>query len=123
MGPADARWLDVINVDDDDETTEFSIHPIPDGARGVRFLDTLVNGVMYSTLGATQLVAWSADTFDNFPIGVVQVNANTAADTGILIVPPLARFLFIAYPSGTISTFDIPAFIEWIIAPATLDGV
>jgi hypothetical protein len=122
MGPADARWLDVINVDDDDETTEFSIHPIPDGARGLRFLDTLVSGVMTSVPALTTMIAWSADTFDNFPNGCVQFNTNGATDTSILIAPPLARYLFLGFPSTTISTFDIPSFIEWIMAPATLPG-
>jgi len=122
MGPADARWLDVINADSDDETTEFSIHPIPNGARGLRFLDTLVSGVMTSVPALTSMIAWSADTFDNFPVGCVQFNTNGATDTSILIAPPLARFLFLGFPSGTLTTFDLPSFIEWIIAPATLYG-
>lgn len=122
VGAADARWLDVINTDSDDETTEFSIHPIPDGARGLRFLDTLVSGVMTSVPALTSMIAWSADNFNNFPTGCIQFNTNGATDTSILIAPPLARFLFLGFPTDTIGSFDIPSFIEWIMAPATLPG-
>lgn len=125
-GAADARWIDAIRVDaetgNDGSTTEWSIHPIPEGARGVRFLDTLVNGAMTSVPGLTTIIAWSADTFSNYPKGAVQFNTNGATDTSILIVPTVARFLFLAFPISTISTFDVPSFIEWIMSPNTLPG-
>lgn len=124
-GPADARWLDAIKVDatsGEGPDLEWSIHPIPDGARGLRFLDVLVNGAMTSVPGLTTIIAWSTDTFNRYPTGVVQLNTNGATDTSILIAPPLARYLFLAFPLNTISTFDIASWIEWIMAPQTLPG-
>jgi hypothetical protein len=130
-GPADARWLDALALDattgspeDPDTFVQWSIHPIPPGARGLRFLDALVSGVMFSVPGATSIIAWSADTFARYPDGIIQLNTNGATDTSILIAPPCARFLFLGFPGA--STFfeiiDEPTFIEWIIAPNTLPG-
>ncbi len=123
-GPADARWLDVIHQDFDEGEgdPEWSIHPIPEGARGMRFLNALISGDNTSVADTTLFVAWSADTFDNYPNGLVQLNINGATTTSIVIVPTVARYLFLAFPSGTIASFDVPAWIEWIMAPATLPG-
>jgi len=123
-GPSDARWLDAIHqdIDEGEGDSEWSIHPIPEGARGVRFLDALVGGAMFSVPGATEVIAWSADTFSQYPNGAVQFNTNGATDTSILIVPAGARWLFLSFQSGTIATFDVPSWIEWIMAPATLSG-
>lgn len=123
-GPSDARWLDAIASDatTGDAGKEWSIHPIPAGARGFRFLDVLVAGVMTSVPGLTVDIVWSTDTFDQYPNGFVQCNTNGATDTSILIAPPLARYLFLSFPFNTLVTFDTPSFIEWIMAPATLPG-
>lgn len=125
-GIADARWLDAIHTDaqtggGEFPTTVWSIHPVPEGARGVRFLDGLVDGAMFSVPGATTIIAWSADTFDNYPNGLVQLNTNGATDTSILIVPTCARYLFLAFDE-VLPNFQTTAWLEWIMAPATLPG-
>jgi len=131
QGPADARWIDALFPDattgsPEDPATfnQWSIHPIPQGARGVRFLDALVAGAMFSVPGATRIIAWSADTFARYPDGLIQLNTNGATDTSILIAPPCARFLFLAFPgaSSFFDNLDEPTFIEWIMAPQTLPG-
>lgn len=123
-GAADARWLDAIHqdVDEGEGELEWSIHPIPEGARGMRFLNALLDEDNLSVADATTFVAWSADKFDDYPNGLVQLNINGATTTSIVIVPTVARYLFLAFPSGTIGQFDVPAWIEWIMAPATLPG-
>lgn len=124
VGPADARYLDMIAVDfhGEEDPTEWSLHRIPHGARGLRFLDAIVAGNMFSVPGATDAILWSADNFDVFPGGFVQANTNGATDTSILIVPPVAKWLFLRFPAGTIASFQAPSWIEWIIAPNTLPG-
>jgi hypothetical protein len=130
-GAADARWLDVLALDATTGSSEspptffdWSIHPIPPGARGLRFLDALVGQLTFSVPSATVNIVWSADTFDNYPGGFIQANTNGATDTSILIAPPCAKFLFISFLHGGnfFSNLDCPTFIEWIIAPSTLPG-
>jgi len=129
-GAADARWLDAIHHDgdtggnEDPDAKEWSIHPIPPGARGVRFLDALIDGATASVPSATIDIVWSATTFDQYPKGFIQANTNGATDTSILIAPPCARFLFISFLTSTsfFSGLDVPTFIEWIMAPNTLPG-
>lgn len=121
-GVADARWLDAIEADteDSDHISETSIHPIPVGARGFRFLDALVNGAAVSTPGLTTSIIFSAGEFTAMPNGFVEAVTNGATDTAIIAVPVCAKYLFLTYPSGTIATFDTTAWIEWILAPNTL---
>lgn len=122
-GAADARYLDVLNVDStDDDDNEWSIHPIPEGTRGVRFLNALVGGANYETADKANFIAFSADTFPNYPVGLIELAINGESDQSIIIVPACARFLFIQFPSGTVGSFDTPAWIEWVMAPNTLPG-
>lgn len=128
FGAADARWLDAIHVDATTETHEVSIHPIPFGARGVRFLNTLVSGANFSVPNAALFIAWSAepwlfpDSTVAFPKGLVQVNIHGETDTSILIAPPVAKYLFLIFTKGTIASFDVPSFLEWDYSPDTLPG-
>jgi len=120
-GVADARWLDCLAVDDTDGITyETSIHPIPDGARGFRFLDALVGGTVVSTPGLTTKIVFTAGEYANLPAGFVEAVTNGATDTTIIAVPVTAKYLILYYPAGTIATFDTPAWLEWLIAPNTL---
>jgi hypothetical protein len=125
-GAADARWLDAIRVDSttggNGSATETSIHPVPHGARGFRFLNAVVSGAMFSVPDETIAVWWTADSPSLFPQGFVQANINGATDQSIVIAPPVAKYLLLVFPADTISTFDVPAFIEWDMAPNTLPG-
>lgn len=123
-GPADARWLDMLSADQttEDPAAEWSIHPIPEGARGVRFLNALASEANVKTADVATFIVFSACTFDKYPSGLVETAINGFTDQSVIIVPPGARYLFIAFPSGTIGNFDVPAWIEWIMAPNTLFG-
>jgi len=125
-GVADARWLDAIHQDFDEGEgdPEWSIHPIPEGARGVRILNAKIGGTIVSLQDAAEQIIFSADSFPRLPNGAVEyfIDDDTVPPTSIIIVPTVARFLFLAFNSGTIATFDSPAWIEWIMAPATLPG-
>lgn len=121
-GPADARYLDVIKVDASDDTTEWSVHPIPNGCRGFRFLDTLVDDEMVSVPGLTSIIALSVQPFSRYPSGVIQLNDGGVTDTSILITPAHAAYLFLGFPTNTIATFDIPAWVEFIMGLETLPG-
>lgn len=121
-GPADARWLDMLAADIDDGEAEWSIHPIPEGARGVRFLNALSGGANVRTADVSTLIVFSACTFDKYPAGIVETAINGFTDQSVILVPPAARYLFIEFPNATISSFDEPAWIEWIMAPNTLFG-
>jgi hypothetical protein len=121
-GPADARWLDVLNADSTTDTVEWSIHEIPTGARGVRFLNALVSGANFETANKANFIAFSADTFASYPAGLVELAIDDLTDQAVVIVPTGARYLFIQFPSGTVASFDEPSWIEWIMAPATLFG-
>ena len=122
-GAADARYLDVLNIDaTGDDDTEWSIHPIPEGARGVRFLNALVSGANFDTADKANFIAFSADTFPNYPVGLIELAINSVSDQAIVIVPALARYLFVQFPAGTIDSFDAPSWLEWVLAPNTLPG-
>lgn len=123
VGAADARWLDVLNVDvTGEDDSEWSIHPIPEGARGVRFLNALASGANLSTADTATIIAFSADSFPSYPTGLVELAIDGITDQSIIIVPACARFLFVKFPAGTIAGFDVPSWIEWILAPSTLPG-
>lgn len=126
QGPADARWLDALAVDqagtEDPAVPEWSIHPVPEGARGVRFLNALAAGANVETANAAPFIVFSALQFASYPTGIVETVINGLTDQSIIIVPPGSRYLFIAFPSGTIAGFDEPAWIEWIMSPNTLPG-
>jgi len=122
-GPADARWLDMLAVDqtgDDDD--EWSIHPIPEGARGVRFLNALASGANVRTADTASLIVFSADTFASYPRGIVESAIDGFTDQSVVMVPAGARFMFVKFPAGTIGDFDEPAWVEWIMAPNSLFG-
>jgi hypothetical protein len=123
-GPADARWLDMLSADEttEDPAAEWSIHPIPEGARGVRFLNALASEANVQTADVATFIIFSACTFNKYPSGLVETAINGFTDQSVIIVPPGARYLFVAFPVGTIGDFDVPAWIEWIMAPNTLFG-
>jgi hypothetical protein len=124
-GAADARWLDVLNTDAEtgnDPVLEWSIHEIPAGARGVRFLNALVSGANFATADQTSFIVFSSDTFANYPAGFVETAIDGLTDQSVVIVPAGARYLFIQFPQGTVDSFDAPSWIEWIMAPNTLFG-
>jgi hypothetical protein len=120
-GDADARWLDVIAQDasSEDPTSETSIHPIPHGARAFRFLNALVGGVMTGVPELTTIIAFSAEPFDAYPRGIVELVTNGETDSSMLLVPTGAEWLFLQFPLNTISTFDQPSWIEWIMSPVS----
>ena len=127
-GVADARWLDVIaqDVDEGEGDPEWSIHPVPEGARGVRILNAMIDDTPVELVDNASQIVFSALPFDQRPNGAIEYFINGGSipsSTSIIIVPPCARYLFIGLNSGTITTFDSPAFIEWIMAPATLPGI
>lgn len=125
-GIADARWLDAIHQDFDEGEAdpEWSIHPVPEGARGVRLLNAVIDGDVVLLNTITERIEFSADSFQQRPNGVIEyfVGSGGVPSTSIIIVPACSRFLFIGFNSGTIETFESPAWIEWIMAPATLPG-
>lgn len=123
QGPADARWLDMLAVDatgDDDD--EWSIHPIPEGARGVRFLNALASGANVETADTATLIVFSADMFASYPTGIVETAIDGLTDQAVVMVPAGARFLFVQFPAGTIAGFDEPSWLEWVMSPNSLFG-
>lgn len=123
-GAADARWLDVLALDatEPESNNEWSIHPIPDGARGVRFLNALVSGANYETADKATFIVFSACSFPVYPTGLVETVINGLTDQSIILVPAGASWLFVQFPAGTFAGFDEPPFIEWILAPSTPVG-
>lgn len=123
VGAADARWLDMLSNDaGTDDHPEWSIHEIPAGARGVRFLNALVGGANVATASLADFIVFSADSFDNYPTGIVETAINGFTDQSVIMVPPGARYLFVEFPGGTIASLDEPTWIEWIFSPNSLFG-
>jgi len=117
-GIADARWLDALVGDTVGETAVISLHPVPNGARGVRFL----NGI---SGGAIVRMANTATQIDFYASGVVAANSfvetanNNVSDQGIINVPTTAKLLAITFPDSTLDDLDSPSWIEWVISPMT----
>jgi len=117
-GIADARWLDALVGDTEGETTVVSLHPVPNGARGVRFL----NGI---SGGAIVCMANVATQIDFYSSGVVAANSfvetanNNVTDQAIINVPTTAKLLAITLPDSTLDDLDSPSFIEWVMSPMT----
>lgn len=121
-GPADARWLDVLAVDDSSDTDETSVHEIPAGARGVRFLNALASGANVKTADAATFIVFSAQPYSAYPAGIVETAIDGLTDQSVILVPAGARYMFVKFASGTIASFDEPSWVEWVMAPNTLFG-
>ena len=125
-GQADARWLDMIRVDQTvlgpgEATFEVSIHPIPNGARGVRFLNATVEGDPVSVPDLAQQVTFVTDdqAWLTSNTGIVETAVDGLTNQSQIMVPAVARFLIVAFPQGTIETFDTPTWLEWILSPVS----
>lgn len=117
-GIADARWLDVLAGDVEGETTIISLHPVPNGARGVRFLNGIAGGAivrMANTATFINFYASKAIEANSF----VETANNNVTDQAIINVPTTARLLAITLPDSTLDDLDSPAFIEWVMSPMT----
>jgi hypothetical protein len=122
-GPSDARWIDVLALDELGEfSEEWSIHPIPNGARGVRFLNALAGGANVRTANLSTQILFSSSQWANRPTGVVETAINGFTDQSVIIVPAGAIYMFVQFPAGTFATFDTAPWVEWIMAPNTLFG-
>lgn len=126
QGAADARYLDVIRPDIEipQEGGFLSLHPIPFGARGLRFLDGYASGAVISTPELASFIAFTAQpliagTLPSAPQnGVIEYVTNGATDTSLIIVPSCAKQLWFMYAfPNAISDLAAPAFIEWILSP------
>lgn len=122
-GAADARWIDVLALDETlDDDTEWSVHPIPDGARGVRFLNALVNDANFATADQATKILFSSTKFANLPTGVIETAIDGITDQSIILVPSGAQFMFVQFPAGTFDSFDTAPWVEWMLSPSTLFG-
>jgi len=117
-GIADARWLDVLNGDTVGETTVISLHPVPNGARGVRFLNGIAGGAIVRMANVATMINFYASKSVEANAFVETAN-NNVTDQAIINVPTTARLLAITLPDSTLDDLDSPAFIEWVMAPMT----
>jgi hypothetical protein len=127
-GEADARYLDVLNVDgtsetggDPPETLEWSFHPVPNGARSVRFLNATQDGAPIGVADAATLIIFIAGTPDEYLAsgeGFLSSVNNGLTDTSQIIVPVDATHLLIAFPEDTLAGYDSRSWLEWHIGPS-----
>lgn len=114
-GPADARWLDMMAVDATTETLEVSVHDVPNGARGVRFLNGLTTSLTPVRLAnLAQYIVFSVSKNGGF---IESVN-NGLTDQSTIAVPVDAKSLAIGFPLGTLATCASPVWLEWVMAPS-----
>lgn len=120
-GAADARYLDVLAVDSDDGTSETVILPVPNGARAVRDMATIIAGVQTDW---SSLLTRAYFTCNPPAAGLVGfIGLAGIIDPSLATVPVNSKFLILVFPTGTIATFDVPTFVEWIMAPATMSPI
>jgi len=116
-GPADARWLDTISVDAATDLIEVSLHQVPNGARGVRFL----NGIDSSGNPVRLANVAKSITFSSAPSGgFIESVDNGLTDQSTIAVPVCAGYLTIVFPLGTLASSIFPVWLEWIMAPGTV---
>lgn len=120
-GIGDGRWLDALAVDGtaSDPDIEISVHKVPNGARGVRFLNGLDTDGNLVRMANTALKVLFVTSADNAPIEAVN---NGVTDQSIITVPVVADQLVITFPLGTLENLESVAWIEWFMAPAMLPG-
>jgi len=116
-GAADARWLDMIAIDATTDTLEISTHVVPNGARGVRFLNGLTTAFVPVRLAnLAQFIVFATGPNGGF----IESVDNGLTDQSTIAVPVCAKMLSIAFPLGTLATCASPVWLEWIMAPATV---
>lgn len=116
-GAADGRWLDALAIDatSSDPDEEASLHVVPNGARGVRFL----NGI--NADGSIFRAAFTATDILFLSNGiVVEAVFNGFTDQSVIMVPATADHLEIVFPLGTLEALGSVAWIEWMLAPSML---
>lgn len=120
-GEASGRYLDVLAADattGEETPLTWSIHPIPIGARGVRFLNYIDGSSAQSSLALADLAAFviDADAFIADPTdGLVEaIVVDPPKNSSIIHVPVDAQFLVVAIPTEDFPSS--PAWLEWVIA-------
>jgi hypothetical protein len=140
VGAANARYLDVLGIDATTEveepgdpptvlTREWSIHPIPNGARAVRFLNaTRTTGdpdevfpEPVSVADEAALIIFICGTPAEYLAtqrGFLESVNNGMTDTSQIMVPVDATHLLVAFDEdSSIDDYDTRSWLEWIIAP------
>lgn len=116
-GAADARWLDMLSPIAG-ESDEISLHVVPNGARGVRFLNGIASGAIVRMANTATFINFYASKAPEANAFVETAN-NNVTDQAIINVPTTAQLLAITFPSGTLESLDSPSWIEWVMSPAT----
>lgn len=116
-GVADARWLDVITFNNTDDAT--SIHPIPPGARGCRFLNSTLSGSGDIAPISDYLtrIRWAATADDSTTFNIHQ--DAVPSDSCALDVPAGTTHLFLDF-TAIDATLTTPFWVEWIMSPVSL---
>lgn len=127
-GEADARYLDVLNIDgtsegggDPPSTFEWSFHPVPNGARSVRFLNVTEAGAPIGVADAATLIVFITGTPAAYlasGAGFLSSVNNGLTDTSQIIVPVDATHMLVSFPTGTLAGYDSRTWLEWHLAPS-----